>query len=82
MLLILGYLVVFCATMGGFVLAGGNPVVLLHISEFVSIFGIAIEELPVSDLKTPAYNYLLRCGMNEQQIDRLINYLVTDDFGG
>ena len=51
MLLILGYLVVFCATMGGFMLAGGNPVVLLHISEFVTIFGIAIGVMIISSSK-------------------------------
>ena len=38
-----------------------------------AIFGIEIEKLPVSDLKTPAYNYLIECGMNEQQIERLIS---------
>ncbi len=40
-----------------------------------TIFGIEIEKLPVSDLKTPAYNYLLQCGMKEQQIEKLINNL-------
>ena len=40
-----------------------------------AILGIEIEKLPVSDLKTPAYNYLLRCGMNEQQIEKLVNNL-------
>jgi Flagellar motor component len=51
MLLILGYLVVFCATMGGFMLAGGNPVVLLHISEFVTIIGIAVGVMIIASTK-------------------------------
>jgi len=38
-----------------------------------AILGIKIEKLPVSDLKTPAYNYLIECGMNEQQIEKLIS---------
>lgn len=40
MVLILGYLIVFGSAMGGFMLAGGNPIVLLHISEIVTICGI------------------------------------------
>ncbi|MFZ1054538.1 MAG: flagellar motor stator protein MotA [Opitutaceae bacterium] len=41
MLAILGALVVLVSTVGGFMLAGGKPVVLLHLSEFVVIFGVA-----------------------------------------
>ena len=51
MLLILGYLVVFSAAMGGFMLAGGNPVLLLHISEFVTIFGISIGVMIIASSK-------------------------------
>ena len=51
MLLIVGYLVVFGAAMGGFMLAGGNPVVLLHISEFVTIFGICIGVMIIASTK-------------------------------
>ena len=40
-----------------------------------AVLGIEIEKLPDSDLKEPAYNYLLKCGMTEQQIDRLIDNL-------
>ncbi|MCX7713002.1 MAG: flagellar motor stator protein MotA [Chthoniobacterales bacterium] len=40
MVLLLGYLIVFGSAMGGFMLAGGNPIVLLHISEIVTICGI------------------------------------------
>ena len=51
MLLIIGYIIVMGATLGGFMMAGGLPVVLLHVSEFVSIGGIAIGVVVVS---TPA----------------------------
>ena len=37
MLLFIGYLVVASATLGGFMLAGGHPAVLMHVSEFVVI---------------------------------------------
>jgi len=48
MLLIIGFIVVFAATIGGFAMAGGNPLLLLHVSEFVTIGGIAIGILLVS----------------------------------
>jgi len=48
MLIIVGILVVFFATMGGFILAGGNPLVLLHISEFVVIGGVGAGILIIS----------------------------------
>lgn len=51
MLLILGYIVVFGATLGGFMLAGGNPVLLLHISEFVTIIGISMGIMIISSTK-------------------------------
>jgi chemotaxis protein MotA len=48
MLLIVGFIIVFAATLGGFMIAGGNPIVLLHISEFVTIGGIALGILVIS----------------------------------
>ena len=42
MLLLIGFLVVLLSAIGGFMVAGGNPVVLLHLSEFIVIGGIAI----------------------------------------
>ena len=48
MLLIIGFLIVIGATLGGFMIAGGNPIVLLHVSEFVTIGGIAIGILVIS----------------------------------
>jgi chemotaxis protein MotA len=52
MFIIIGVLIVFGATIGGFMMAGGNPAVLLHVSEFVVILGIAAGVLVVS---TPIY---------------------------
>ncbi|MGH7936937.1 MAG: motility-associated protein, partial [Bryobacteraceae bacterium] len=55
MLLIVGFIIVLGATLGGFMLAGGQPMVLMHISEFVVIGGISLGILviasPVSVLK-------------------------------
>ena len=51
MLLIIGFIIVMAATLGGFVIAGGNPILLLHVSEFVVIGGIAVGVVVVS---TPA----------------------------
>ncbi|MGF1483029.1 MAG: motility-associated protein [Opitutales bacterium] len=48
MLLIVGFLVVILSTLGGFMIAGGNPIVLLHLSEFVVIGGIAIGVLMIA----------------------------------
>jgi len=48
MLVLVGILVVICSTLGGFMLAGGKPVVLLHISEFVVIGGVAVGVLVIA----------------------------------
>ena len=48
MLLIIGFIIVIGATLGGFMMAGGHPAVLMHVSEFVSIGGIAIGVIVVS----------------------------------
>lgn len=42
MLLLVGFIIVLGSALGGFMLAGGNPAVLLHASEFVVIGGIGI----------------------------------------
>ncbi len=41
MLILIGAFIVMASTIGGFMLAGGQPLVLLHVSEFVVIFGVA-----------------------------------------
>lgn len=48
MLVLLGGLIVFASTLGGFMLAGGKPVLLLHLSEFVVIGGIAAGVLVIA----------------------------------
>ena len=52
MLLLIGATIVFAATLGGFMMAGGHPGVLLHPSEFVVILGIALGVLVIA---TPAH---------------------------
>jgi len=48
MLILVGALIVFASTIGGFMLAGGQPLVLLHVSEFVVIFGVALGVLIIA----------------------------------
>ncbi|HTO02982.1 MAG TPA: motility-associated protein, partial [Opitutus sp.] len=48
MLILIGALIVFASTIGGFMLAGGSPLVLLHVSEFVVIGGVAIGVLVIA----------------------------------
>lgn len=48
MLIIVGAFIVFAATIGGFMWAGGHPGVLLHLSEFVVIIGIALGILVIA----------------------------------
>jgi len=48
MLILIGFVIVLAATLGGFMVAGGNPVVLLHVSEFIVIGGIAIGVLVIA----------------------------------
>jgi chemotaxis protein MotA len=48
MLIIVGSLIVMVSTIGGFMIAGGNPVVLLHVSEFVVILGVAAGVLVIA----------------------------------
>jgi chemotaxis protein MotA len=48
MLIFVGAFIVMVATLGGFMMAGGNPLVLLHASEFVVIFGIALGMLIIA----------------------------------
>jgi chemotaxis protein MotA len=52
MLILVGGVIVFAATLGGFMMAGGHPGVLLHPSEFVVILGIALGVLVIA---TPSH---------------------------
>lgn len=48
MLILIGALIVFASTLGGFMIAGGSPLVLLHVSEFVVIGGVAVGVLIIA----------------------------------
>ena len=48
MLIVVGGIIVLLSTLGGFMLAGGNPLVLLHLSEFVVILGVALGVLIIA----------------------------------
>jgi chemotaxis protein MotA len=48
MFVIIGVVVVFGGVFVGFMMAGGNPVVLIQISEFVTIGGAAIGSILIA----------------------------------
>lgn len=48
MFIIIGIFIVFASTLGGFMMAGGNPMLLLHISEFVVLGGITLGVVVIS----------------------------------
>src|ERR1700712_2317951 len=48
MLILVGALIVLASTLGGFMLAGGKPLVLLQVSEFVIIFGVSLGVLIIA----------------------------------
>ncbi len=48
MLILIGATIVMASTIGGFMLAGGNPLVLLHVSEFVVILGVGAGVLVIA----------------------------------
>src|SRR5580698_4092138 len=48
MLALLGAFIVMASTLGGFMLAGGKPLVLMHLSEFVVILGVAAGVLVIA----------------------------------
>lgn len=48
MLILVGAFIVLASTLGGFMMAGGHPLVLLHVSEFVVILGVALGVLVIA----------------------------------
>jgi chemotaxis protein MotA len=48
MLIFIGALIVMASAIGGFMLAGGNPLVLLQVGEMVVIFGIGFGVLVIA----------------------------------
>ena len=47
MLVIIGYVLVFCSLMGGYIMGGGHPAILLQYNEFIIIVGAALGALIV-----------------------------------
>jgi len=81
MLLIIGFIIVIAATLGGFMMAGGKPIVLLHLSEFVVIGGIALGILviasPFSTLKLTMTKIMgaLKSGVSKSESSDLLKLL-------
>jgi chemotaxis protein MotA len=48
MMIFVGVFIVFASTLGGFMIAGGKPILLLHVSEFVVILGVALGVLVIA----------------------------------
>jgi chemotaxis protein MotA len=48
MLVLIGALIVFASTLGGFMLEGGKPLVLIQVSEFIVILGVAMGVLVIA----------------------------------
>ncbi len=48
MLILIGAFIVLASAIGGFMIGGGEPLVLLHVSEFVIILGIALGVLVIA----------------------------------
>jgi chemotaxis protein MotA len=48
MLILIGGFIVLASTLGGFMIAGGKPMVLLHVSEFVVILGVGAGVLVIA----------------------------------
>lgn len=61
MLILVGCFIVFASTLGGFMIAGGNPMVLLHVSEFVVILGVAAGVLVIASPATVLKEVIAKC---------------------
>ncbi len=48
MLILVGAFIVIAATLGGFLMEGGNPLVLIQVAEFVVILGVALGVLVIA----------------------------------
>jgi len=58
MLLFIGYVIVLGSILGGFMIAGGNPILLMHVSEFVVIGGVSIGVLIIASPKDVLNNVI------------------------
>ena len=82
MIVILGAVIVFGSVIGGFIMAGGHPLALMHISEFVIIGGAAIGAMVLMsprkvlfDLIRQAIGTLKGSPYNKQSYDELFKAL-------
>lgn len=82
MIVIIGSLIVFGSVLGGFIMAGGHPVALMHMSEFVVIGGAALGAIIVMspkkvliDLCKQAIATLKGSPYNRQAYDELFKAL-------
>jgi chemotaxis protein MotA len=82
MIVIIGALIVLSSVLGGFVMAGGHPLALMHLSEFVIIGGAALGALVVMsprkvliDLSKQLVGTLKGSPYNKQAYDELFKAL-------
>lgn len=82
MIVIVGVLIVLGSVIGGFVMAGGHPLALLHLSEFVIIAGAAFGALVLMspkkvlmDLASKAMGTLKGSVYNKQAYEDLFKAL-------
>lgn len=82
MIVIIGSLIVFGSVLGGFIMAGGHPLALMHLSEFVVIGGAALGAIVVMspkkvlvDLFKQAIATLKGSPYNKQAYDELFKAL-------
>jgi chemotaxis protein MotA len=82
MIVIIGAVIVFGSVIGGFVMAGGHPLALMHISEFVIIGGAALGAMVLMsprkvlfDLIRQAVGTLKGSPYNKQSYDELFKAL-------
>ncbi len=82
MIVILGAVIVLGSVIGGFVMAGGHPLALMHISEFVIIVGAAVGAMVLMsprkvlfDLIRQAIGTLKGSPYNKQSYDELFKAL-------
>ena len=82
MLILIGAIIVMASAIGGFKLAGGNPLVLLHLSEYVIILGIALGVLIIAspghvlkDIMRKVRGAIVDRAANEKEFAELLKLL-------
>ena len=82
MLLVIGYALVMGSILGGFMIAGGHPALLIHVSEFVVIggvcFGVLVVASPKAVLITIVHE-IKECfaggGVSREEFEEVMNLL-------